>query len=101
MRRATISVDEILKAEGPCLSSRICAALEERGVTSQAARQRVSRANGPVKRLNGLVFPRGVRFLYHQSSFNSPRYWEALVRDIGKAAPAYASAIGRLPYAAG
>ena len=96
MSRTSVSVEQILKAEGPCLSSRLCAALEAQGVTPQAARQRVSRADGAVKRLQGLVFPRGVRFCYHASSFNSPRYWEALIRDIGKAGPSYAPAIGAL-----
>ena len=56
----------------------------------------VRRANGPVKRLQGLVFPRGVRFLYHESTFNSRAYWEALIRDIGEAGPAYGPAIGAL-----
>ena len=96
MPASGINVEQILKSEGPCLSSRLCAELEARGVSAQAARQRVSRANGPVKRLQGLVFPRGVRFLYHESAFNSPRYWEALIRDIGEAGPAYAPAIGAL-----
>jgi hypothetical protein len=90
------SVEQILKNEGPCLSSRLVAALEAQGVTPQAARQRVSRANGPVKRLQGLVFPRGARFFYHQSSFNSSDYWDALLRDIAEASPAYAPAMAAL-----
>jgi hypothetical protein len=96
MRGNGFSVEQILKKEGPCLSSRLVAVLEAQGVGPQAARQRVSRAKGPVKRLQGLVFPRGVRFLYHQSSFNSSDYWEALLRDIAEASPAYAPAIAAL-----
>jgi hypothetical protein len=94
-----MSVEQILEAEGPFLSSRLCAMLEERGVSNTAARQRISRANGDfgdVKRLQGLIFPRGVRFLYHDSTFGSERYWRALVRDIGEASPAYAAAVAAL-----
>lgn len=96
MPASGINIEQILKSNGPYLSSRLCAELEAHGVSAQAARQRVSRANGPVKRLQGLVFPRGVRFLYHESTFNSHRYWEALIRDINEASPAYAPAIGAL-----
>ena len=99
MARDAISIERILETEGPLLSSRLCAILEERGLSAAAARQRISRANddfGDVKRLHGLVFPRGVRFLYHDSTFNSERYWGALLRDIGEASPAYAAAIAAL-----
>jgi hypothetical protein len=96
VHRNSIAVESILQAIGPCLSSRLCAALEEHGLSAQAARQRVSRAGSAVKRLQGLIFPRGVRFLYHESTFNSHAYWEALVRDVGQAAPAYAAAIAAL-----
>jgi hypothetical protein len=96
MAHEGLAVEPVLKVLGPCLSSRLRAALEERGLSPEAARQRVSRAGGAVKRLQGLVFPRGVRFLYHESTFNSPAYWEALVRDVGRAAPAYAAAIAAL-----
>ena len=70
MARDAISIERILETEGPLLSSRLCAILEKRGLSGAAARQRISRANdefGDVKRLQGLVFPRGVRFLYHNS----------------------------------
>jgi hypothetical protein len=90
------SIETILKTEGPCLSSRLCARLGQNGLSNTAARQRVARANGAVKRLQGLVFPRGTRFLYHESTFNSDLYWQALVRDIGEASPAYAAAVAAL-----
>jgi hypothetical protein len=93
---ANLSIEAILKSEGPCLSSRLGARLEQAGLSAAAARQRIARSNGPIKRLQGLIFPRGARFLYHQSSFNSDRYWEALIRDIGEASPAYAAAVAAL-----
>lgn len=93
---ADVSIEAILKTDGPCLSSQLCARLEQAGLTNAAARQRLARTNGAVKRLGGLVFPRGARFLYHESTFNSDSYWEALVRDIGEASPAYAAAVAAL-----
>lgn len=90
------SIEQMLIANGPGLSTRLCAALEAQGLSPQAARQRVSRANGPVRRLQGLKFPRGARFLYHQTNFRSEGYWNALLRDIGEAGPAYAAAIAAL-----
>src|SRR4051794_37078365 len=95
-RNAVSSVDALLKREGPCLSSRLCELLEADGLSPQAARQRVSRAATPVRRLNGLAFPRGVRFLYLESTYNSVRYWEALLRDLEAAGPAYAAAMAGL-----
>jgi hypothetical protein len=99
MARDRTSIEQILENEGPLLSSRLCSILEGRGLSRAAARQRISRANGEfddVKRLHGLVFPRGVRFLYHRSAFGSDQYWSALLRDIGEASPAYAAAIAAL-----
>lgn len=90
------SIEQMLITDGPGLSTRLCAVLGAQGLSPQAARQRVSRASSSVKRLQGLAFPRGVRFLYHQSDFRSERYWEALLRDIGEAGPAYAPAIAAL-----
>ena len=94
--RANLSIEAILMSEGPCLSSRLRARLERAGVSAAAARQRIARSNAGVKRLKGLVFPRGVRFLYHDSSFGSKQYWDALIRDIGEASPAYAAAVAAL-----
>ena len=85
MARQSVSIERILSEEGPVLSSRLCAILEERGMSSAAARQRISRANGEfgdVKRLQGLVFPRGVRFVCRESTFNSDQY-------LGGIAPRY------------
>lgn len=91
------SIKAILRDEGPCLSTRICEILEARGLSADAARQRVSRAKSDnICRLPGLIFPRGVRFLYLESTFNSDIFWEALIRDVGKASPSYAAAIGGL-----
>jgi len=95
-RFSGLSIEQIVESNGPLLSTELCKLLEAQGLSALAARQRISRVDGPVKRLPGLVFPRGARFLYHQSTFNSHEYWEALLRDIDRASPAYAPAIASL-----
>lgn len=91
-----ISVDEILKAEGPCLTSHLCKVLESRGFSAEAARQKVSRASGSVRKLAGLAFPHKVRFAYHAEHFNTPQYWDALLKNLSAAGSAYAPAINAL-----
>jgi hypothetical protein len=95
-----ISIEKILKDEGPMLSSDLATRLVGAGLSNEAARQRISRAIGQmfgdIQRLRGLVFPRGARFLYHESSFGSEAYWRALVRDIHEASPAYSAAIAAM-----
>src|SRR5436853_6730603 len=87
---------EALLLRGPLLSTDASLLFQSKGVTVGAARQRIARANGAVRRLDGLVFPRGARLLYHETTYNSPLYWKAIVRDIGKASPAYAAAVDAL-----
>ncbi|MCJ2032710.1 hypothetical protein [Methylobacterium sp. J-068] len=90
---ASPSVEQILLTEGPCLTSRLCAILEAGGLSSSAARQRVSRAPAKVKRLDGLVFPHRVRFAYHESQFNSEGYWNGLLNCLSESNTAYMPAI--------
>jgi hypothetical protein len=90
------TIETILKAEGPCLSNRICEALQKEGLTPAAARQRVSRVGGSVQRLPALTFPRGAKFLFLESQRGTRPYWEALIRDIKTASPAYAAAVAAL-----
>jgi hypothetical protein len=96
-RSDALSIERLLLEDGACLSTSLCRKLEELGVSPEAARQRVSRANGKtVRRLGGIAFPKGTRFLYHERSFNSPDYWGALVRDLSTASPAYGPAVAAM-----
>ncbi|MCJ9719854.1 hypothetical protein MOV66_01000 [Agrobacterium sp. SHOUNA12C] len=89
-------IEAWLENDGPCLSTVLTQRLMEQGVSAEAARQRVSRGGKKVRRLSGLVFPKNARFLYHDSDYKKERYWRALLRDIGKASPAYGPAIGAI-----
>jgi hypothetical protein len=91
-----ISVESILLAEGPALSSEIARKLVAQGCSPEVARQRISRGGPKVRRLKGLVFPRNARFLYHAKHEGTEQYWTALSRDIREASPAYGPALAAL-----
>jgi hypothetical protein len=57
-------VHELLERHGPSTSSFIVQKLVEAGVTQAAARQRVSRAKDPVRRLDRIRFPHGHWYLH-------------------------------------
>lgn len=89
-------IESILLDGGPCLTNELCAKLETRGWAPEAARKRISRANGKVRRLDGFDFPKGVRFVYHESNFNSPKYWNRLIKEICRSSPAYGPALAAI-----
>jgi len=79
----TGEIEGLLKHYGPTLSSNVALALaESAGLTPAAARKRVSRATPPVRRLAGIPFPRNARFMYLESQFGSPMYWESLAKAL-------------------
>lgn len=90
-------VTEYLKMNGPSLSSEITLHLVEKThMLPAAARKRVSRAAGEVKRLSGIVFPHKARFLYLQQQFGSPEYWAHLEGALIATKSAYGYAIAAL-----
>jgi hypothetical protein len=91
------SVTDYLKMFGPALSSDIVRHLvEQSGMSEAAARKRVSRAGGDVKRLAGIVFPHKARFFYLQQQFGSPDYWTNLANALISTNSAYGFAIAAL-----
>lgn len=87
-------MSRLLALHGPCVSSSLIERLEAEGFSADAARQRLRRSTA--KRLSGLVFPHNSRFFYLNSDYGKPKFWDALLRDIHIASPAYASAIASL-----
>lgn len=76
-------VETILKRMGPSLSSDVAAELAKVAhISPEAARQRLSRARGKVRRLAGVPFPRNARFLYLEQQFGSPEYWWKLSAEL-------------------
>lgn len=88
-------VENALKELGPCLSTEVTDFLVTKlNIKPEAARQRVSRAPPKVKRLAHLPFPRKARFLYLESDYASPSYWENLYKAIYSTKGAYSKALG-------
>src|SRR4051812_42866149 len=90
-------VEEYLRRNGPRLSSDVTNHLIEKfRLTPAAARKRVSRAEGSVRRLAYIPFPHKARFMYLERDFGSRMYWEALTEALLKTNSAYGFAIAAL-----
>lgn len=81
---------QYLTTEGPCLSSEIVRFLQETGVKPEAARKRISRLPDEVRRLKS-GFPKNEAFLYLESQWNTPQYFDRLRDALKKTG----SALGR------
>ena len=91
------AIEHFLKSNGPCLSTEVSEHLTKNlGLTPAAARKRVSRAGGEVKRLGYISFPHKARFTYLQQQFASPHYWDSLTKALLKTNSAYGLAIAAL-----
>lgn len=90
------SVYELLKNDGPCLSSDIVIALVKAdGISAPTARKRVSRADERIGRVYNL-FPRKTIFLYVKEYFGSDEYWRKLTDALLKTSAAYGKALACL-----
>lgn len=90
-------IEQYLERNGPSLSTEVAAYLSEQvGMNAAAARKRVSRAAGSVRRLAGIIFPHKARFLYLESQFGSPWYWSHLREALFATGSAYGFAIAAL-----
>lgn len=88
------SVQSILKEQGPRLSSEIVSLLVERdGISNEAARQRISRARSPVKRLGGISLPNRESFLFLDGDFGSENFYRSLVDAFKATKSAYGQAL--------
>ncbi|WP_124982003.1 hypothetical protein [Ralstonia solanacearum] len=89
-------VEQTLRRIGPCISTQLVEALvKEHGLTPVAARQRVSRSR-TVKRLAFLPFPRNARFVYLQSDYAAPEFWQALTGALLAHSVAHGGALAAL-----
>jgi hypothetical protein len=89
-----MDIIDLLRREGPCLSSELATTLVDRfGLTPVAARKRISRQSMPVKRLAYLPFARNARFLYLQEQYGGDWFWERLETALLQHSPTYGGAI--------
>lgn len=76
-------VVDLLERKGPMLSGDLARAFEKAyGVSNEAARQALSRAGMPVKKIHSLSFEKNQKFFYLEKQFMSQRYWDGLLQAI-------------------
>lgn len=76
-------IESVLAFLGPSLSSDVAVELAKRAnISPAAARQRLSRAGGNVRKLAGVTFARNARFLYLAQQYGSPQYWDSLAATL-------------------
>lgn len=92
----SVEIAALLSANGPMTSGAIATALAANlGITAAAARKRVERRAQPVRAVD-LVLPRGAQFLYLESQYGSPKFWDRLADALMEGNGAYARAIRAL-----
>lgn len=92
----SVEVADYLAANGPLASGALAAGLAASlNITPAAARKRIERRMLPVRTVN-LVLPRGAQFLYLESQYGSPRFWERLAETLMDGNGAYARGIRAL-----
>lgn len=90
-------IESYLKGNGPSLSGEVAEHLMKVArISSAAARQRIARANGQVKKLAYITFPRKARFMYLEQQFGSKHYWHRLTDALLRTNSAYGLAIASL-----
>ncbi len=90
-------IEDYLEFRGPNLSSEISKYLVETlDITPVAARKRVSRAAGKVKRLTSITFPHKAHFIYLEWQFGSQLFWEKLISALFQTNSAYGLAIAAI-----
>lgn len=86
-------IESILRARGPELSSVLVQQIVDSGVLPEAARQRVSRVGGSVKRLKGINFPNRESFLFIDEQFGKHEFLEKLTLALQATGSAYGRAL--------
>jgi hypothetical protein len=97
----TQDIETYLRALGPALSSSVVQHLMKSGLSSEAARQRVSRASGSVRRLRGLLFPNRERFLFLEDQFGRDAFRDNLTKALKESSTSYGRALAALEWLGG
>ncbi|MBC6624412.1 hypothetical protein [Pseudomonas sp.] len=94
---AANSIAEILKRDGPMLSSDLSKLLEQRhGLNATAARKRVERGCEGMSKLSHIIFPHRARFLYLEKNYGSPFFFQNLMVALKKTGSSYFTALNAL-----
>jgi len=87
------TVEELLNLHGPLPSSEVKKYLLNAGISEEAARQRISRTRGEVRRLSTIQLPKKESFLFLDKQYGSHEFWVALINAHSKMNSSYGVAI--------
>ncbi len=90
------TIENVLLSLGPSPSSKIKKQLITNGLNDAAARQRISRSRGKVRRLTSIGLPKRETFLYLDDQYASNEFWNSLVDAHTQSNSAYGIAIQSL-----
>ena len=82
------SVEQLLREQGPMLSSDLISNMTEANLTNEAIRKRLSRLKAPVMKLGGF-FSDNQSMFYLQEQYGKSEYYEGIRRAFQKAAKRY------------
>lgn len=90
------SIRDLLHRRGPMRGSKLVGLMREEGLSSEAARQRLSRARLPIRKFPLNLLPKSEGFYYLDDQRNRDAFWENFIRDMREAGSTYALAIDGL-----
>jgi hypothetical protein len=92
----SVEIAALLAADGPMTSGALATALAANlNITPASARKRIERRALPVRAVK-LVLPRGAQFMYLESQYGSPKFWDRLAEALMEGNGAYARTIRAL-----
>ena len=90
------TIEELIQANGPFITSKIAEWLISEGLSAEAARKRISRCRSPLRTFPVPIFPKKVRFMYLESQRNREHFWLAMQRDLRATRSIYGIALDGL-----
>ena len=88
-----VTIESFLTKFGPSPSSKLKDSLVADGLNEDAARQRISRARGNVRRFTTIRLPKRETFLYLDTQYGSYEFWNSLLKSHTEASSAYGIAM--------
>lgn len=87
------AITDFLRLHGPSLSSGITRHLTAQGMSSETARQRISRSGSELERLKGINFPNRESFLFLKDQFGTEPFKASLSRAFESTNSSYGRAL--------
>jgi hypothetical protein len=93
--KSSFAIAQLLKNH-PLAAGDLQKTLVGKGLSKVAARQRISRANGTIRRFKGLPLPKREQFLFIRQQLGTGPFWEALLKAHTARRSAYGIALQSL-----